>query len=70
MTEKIARPVKFIRFSENVLYLLPRCYCSFPDSVDKRDCKLCPVAVECQAKKPPINRDHGQNADIVENGLP
>lgn len=57
MTERIARPVKYIRLSSNVLYLLPRCYCSYPNSDNNRDCRLCPVSVECEARKPPISKD-------------
>jgi hypothetical protein len=54
MTETIGRPVKYIRLSGDVIYLLPKCYGSFPDSVNNRDCRVCPISVECRVKKPSI----------------
>ena len=52
MTEKIGRPVKYIRLSNRVLYLLPKCYGFYPDYDTNRDCQTCLVAVECREKRP------------------
>jgi hypothetical protein len=57
MTEKIKRPVKYIRLSNYVLYLLPKCYCSYPDSDAARDCQTCLVTVECREKRPSYLHD-------------
>jgi hypothetical protein len=57
LTVKIGRPVKYVRFSNSVIFLLPECYGSFRDSFDNRDCDACPVYAECRAKKPSITRN-------------
>jgi hypothetical protein len=51
MNEIIARPVKYVRFDTNVLYLIPRCWGSFLCNDGKRECRDCPVSRECEFKQ-------------------